>query len=73
MGNVGLVVVAMKLQSVLVNRLPEQEIATSSEWLQSSTPIPLFEQERRHDSLPKQPTLSSQIGPEPVPYLHGGK
>ena len=54
---------------VVLKREPEQEIATSSEWTQLWTPIPLFEQERRHDSLPKQPTLSSQIRPEPEPYL----
>jgi len=65
---VGNVVVAIKLQSVLVNRVPEQEMATSSEWTQLWDSIPRFEQERRHDSLPKQPTSSSQIGPEPVPY-----
>ena len=66
---VGNVVVAIKLQSVLVNRVPEQKMATSSEWRQLWNPIPRFEQERRHDSLPVQPTSSSQIGPEPVPYL----
>ena len=61
---------AVLLQYVVVlKREPEQEIATSSEWTQLWTPIPLFEQERRHDSLPKQPTLSSQIGPDPEPYL----
>jgi len=58
----------MKLQSALNKRVPEQEIATSSEWPQWCDPIPLFEQERRHDSLPVQPTSSSQIGPEPDPY-----
>ena len=61
--------VLIKLQSVLVKRVPEQEIAWSSEWPQLWTPIPLLKQERRHDSVPKQPTLSSQIGPEPDPYL----
>jgi len=44
-------------------------MATSSEWAQLWDPIPLFEQERRHDSLPVQPTSSSQIVPEPDPNL----
>jgi len=68
-GTVLYLLVLMKLQSALNKRVPEQEMATSSEWAQLWDPIPLFEQERRHDSLPVQPTLSSQIGPEPIPYL----
>jgi len=34
--------VLIKLQSVLVNRVPEQEMATSSEWPQLLDPIPLL-------------------------------
>jgi len=54
---------------VLEEGEPEQKIATSSTWLQLLSPIPFLEQERRHDSFPEQPTLSSQIIPEPAPNL----
>ena len=40
---------------------------TSSLWLQSSTPQPLCEQLSSVLSDPEQPTLSSQVGPEPGP------
>ena len=46
-----------------------QVIATSSRWLQSCTPIVLLEQEVSVDSVPKQLTLSSQIGPVVDPNL----
>jgi len=61
--------VLIKLQLVLEERTPKQEIVTSWEWSQILTPIPLFEQERRHDSFPEQPTSFSQIWPEPCPNL----
>ena len=55
---------------VLEIRTLLQYMATSSEWLQSCDPIPLFEQEARRDSEPVQPTLSSQICPVPDPNLY---
>ena len=60
---------SIELQSVVVLRAPEQNIATSSKWPQLCDPIPRFAQERRQDSFPVQPTLSSQIWPEPDPNL----
>ena len=46
-----------------------QVIATSLEWSQLWTPIVLLEQEVSVDSVPKQLTLSSQIGPVVDPNL----
>lgn len=55
--------------TVSLPMIASQDIAISSEWIQLWTPIPLFGQERRLNSEPRQPTLSSQIGPVPAPYL----
>ena len=52
-----------------VGAVVPQYMFTSSKWLQSSNPYEFLEQELSLVSVPKQLTLSNQIGPLPVPNL----
>ena len=48
-------------------QLPKQETPASALWSQLWTPIPLWGQLRRVDSVPLHPTLSMKIPPLPLP------